>query len=144
MLIACKCLNITLTANNLPSEMPIAASISNYDDSVYKIKSSNANQSHMVSSTVHNQRDNFEDNHDDQPPYIQCSTIEHLETDQLQFFRTVNTILIHIRLINSCCVCVFLHLVCFFLSFIPISLKYTLCDGPLTCFDRQCECDKKT
>lgn len=138
MLIACKCLNITLTANNLPSEMPIAASISNYDDSAYKIKSSNANQSHMVSSTVHNQRDYFEDNHDDQPPYIQCSTIEHLETDQLQFFRTVNTILYIFDSINQfvLCVCFFFAFGLYFFLFIPISLKYTLCDGPLTCFDR--------
>lgn len=93
MLIACKCLNITLklTANNSPSAMPITASISNYDDSAFKTNASNvANQVHMVSSSVHNQREYLEDNHEDQPPFIQCSTAEHLDTNQLQFFRTVN------------------------------------------------------
>lgn len=90
----------------------------------------------MVSSTVHNQRDYFEDNHDDQPPYIQCSTIEHLETDQLQFFRTVNTILYIFDSINQFVLCVCFFFAFVFFLFIPILLKYTLCDGPLTCFDR--------
>lgn len=85
--------------------MPVAAaSISNYDDIAYKM---NANQAHTVSSSTSssstttttlsssstvNQRDNLEDNHDEQqPPYIQCSTAENLDSNQLQFFRTVNT-----------------------------------------------------
>lgn len=81
MLIACKCLNITLktAANNLPSALP---AISNYDDIAY------TSPKHTVSPV--NQRDQFEDNHEDQPPYLQCSTAENLDSNQLQFFRTVN------------------------------------------------------
>lgn len=100
MLIACKCLNITLnsTANNLP----VAASISNYDDNTFKTNASNANSVHTVSTPAPvNQRTTSNssgggvggrdhDNHDDQPPFVQCSTAEHLDSDQLQFFRTVN------------------------------------------------------
>ncbi|XP_031630563.1 uncharacterized protein LOC116345393 [Contarinia nasturtii] len=79
MLIACKCLNITLksTANNLP----VAVSISNY-------ASPNANTISSSSSPSVNQRDNLEDNHEEQPPYIPCSTAENLDSNQLQFFRT--------------------------------------------------------
>lgn len=98
MLIACKCLNITLksTANNLPSAMPIASSLSNYDDIAFKTKSSNANQVKAISSSSVNQHGNdgwpehLEDNHDEQPPYIHSSTAENLDCNQLQFFRTVN------------------------------------------------------
>lgn len=81
-------------ATNLPSAVPVTASISNYDDIAYKTKTPNANQVHTVSSSV-NQRDNLEDNqHEDQSPYIQCMTAENLDSNQLQFFRTVNTILL--------------------------------------------------
>lgn len=94
MLIACKCLNITLksTANNLPSTLPIATQLSNYDEISYKTTttittttttSSNANQVHTVSSSI-------DDNHDEQPPYIQCTNSEKLNSNQLQFFRTVS------------------------------------------------------
>lgn len=91
MLIACKCLNITLksTANNLPSTLPIATQLSNFDEISYKATttttspSSNANQVHTVSSSI-------DDNHDEQPPYIQCTTSEKLDSNQLRFFRTVS------------------------------------------------------
>lgn len=67
------------------------ASISNYDDIAFKTKTSNANQAHTVSSV--NQRDNLEDNQqheEQQPPYIHTSTAENLDSNQLQFFRTVS------------------------------------------------------
>lgn len=104
MLIACKCLNITLksTANNLPSTLPIATQLSNYDDISYKTTTSpsaaatatnttatstslNANQVHTVSSS------SIDNNHDEQPPYIQCTTAEKLNSNHMQFFRTVST-----------------------------------------------------
>lgn len=104
MLIACKCLNITLksTVNNLTAPVTTASSISNYDDIAYKTKSSlNANQVHTISSsTMHPRNDQLDDNHDDQPPYIQCSTAELLDINQLQFFRTVNYFWLKITYIN--------------------------------------------
>lgn len=99
MLIACKCLNVTLnsTSTKLLAAMPVAtASISNYDDIAYKTNASNASQStHTVPSPSVNQRDNLEDNRnasakEQQSTHIQCSTAENLDSNQLQFFRTVN------------------------------------------------------
>lgn len=96
MLIACKCLNITLksTANNLPSTLPIATQLSNFDEISYKTTTTstsapNANQVHTVSSSS-SATSSSDENHDDQPPYIQCNSAEKLNSNQLQFFRTVS------------------------------------------------------
>lgn len=86
MLIACKCLNIILksAADNLPSTT--SATISDYDDITIRTKTSNGLPSNMVSST----NDNFEDNRQEQSPFIQESTAEKLKIDQFQFFKTVS------------------------------------------------------
>lgn len=87
MLIACKCLNITLKST---ANLPVAASISsNYDDIAHKTKTPNANQ-HTISSSLSSSSPsvNLEDNYEVQPPYL--STAENLDCNQLQFFRTVN------------------------------------------------------
>lgn len=88
MLIACKCLNITLksVADNLLSITP--ASISDYDDitNSRKVSIGSDQFTTMVSSTT----DNLEDNRPEQSPFIQDSTADQLKGDQLQFFKTVN------------------------------------------------------
>lgn len=91
MLIACKCLNITLesAANNL-STTANAAVLSSNDDS-YEMQLLNA--SNQVHSTAASPSIKEPEGHLQQRlPYLQSATVEKLKGDQLQFFKTVNKI----------------------------------------------------
>lgn len=72
MLIACKCLNITLK------------SATNFDDAVFNRQMSRANR-------LYDQSENDGDNNQEHAPFIPNSTIEKLNSDQMQFFKTVSS-----------------------------------------------------
>lgn len=110
MLIACKCLNIILksAADHLPSTT--SATISDYDDITIRTKTSIGLPSNMVSSTNDN---NFDDNRQEQSPFIQDSTVEKLKSDQFHFFKTVsNGVLLPVAVSQNHLYNIFLFIFC--------------------------------
>lgn len=74
MLIACKCLNITLK------------SATNFDDAVFNRQMSQANR-------LYDQSENTAgDNNEEHAPFIPNSILEKLISDRMQFFKTVSSI----------------------------------------------------